>query len=170
MVGKDVALLDEKEFCSFYCRAYPFTERVQSSREALPSPPAAFHSPPIDLKSCSVKGISMGTCLRRTTLCLLLHNVFGILHAMARASRACNVHNMRYERAPWSGYARKGACFSHRLVRRHGKKKAIRALAHNVLVIIDPILGTKKPSNDPGTDDGDQRDRGRSERHHMLSP
>lgn len=57
------------------------------------------------------------------------------------------------------------SAFSHRLARRHGKKKAITALAHNVFVIISHILRTKKPSHELGAASFDQRDRGRIERH-----
>src|SRR6266566_2082505 len=57
--------------------------------------------------------------------------------------------------------------FYHRMARRHGKQKAIMALAHKVLVIIYHILRTKKPYTDLGADYFDQRDRGRIERHHI---
>lgn len=59
------------------------------------------------------------------------------------------------------------SAFYHRLARRHGKKKAITALAHKVLVIMYHILRTKKPSADLGADSFDHRDRGRIERHHI---
>ncbi|WP_157507376.1 hypothetical protein [Ktedonobacter racemifer] len=59
------------------------------------------------------------------------------------------------------------SAFYHRMARRHGKKKAIMALAHKVLVIIYHILRTKKPYADLGADYFDQRDRGRIERHHI---
>jgi transposase len=59
------------------------------------------------------------------------------------------------------------SAFYHRMARRHGKKKAIMALAHKVLVIIYHILRTKKPYSDLGADYFDQRDRGRIERHHI---
>ena len=53
------------------------------------------------------------------------------------------------------------------MARRHGKQKAILALAHKVLVIIYHILRTKKPYTDLGADYFDQRDRERIERHHI---
>jgi len=59
------------------------------------------------------------------------------------------------------------SAFYHRMARRHVKKKAIMALAHNVLVIIYHILRTKKPYTDLGADYFDQRDRERIERHHI---
>ena len=59
------------------------------------------------------------------------------------------------------------SAFYHRMVRRHGKPKAIMALAHKVLVIIYHILRTKKAYSDLGADYFDQRDRGRIERHHI---
>jgi transposase len=59
------------------------------------------------------------------------------------------------------------SAFYHRIARRHGKQKAIMALAHKVLVIIYHILPTKKPSSDLGADYFDHQDRGRIERHHI---
>ena len=59
------------------------------------------------------------------------------------------------------------SAFYHRMARRHGKQKAITALAHKVLVIVYHILRTKKPYSDLGTDYFDQQDRGRIERHHI---
>ena len=59
------------------------------------------------------------------------------------------------------------SAFYHRMARRHGKNKAMMALAHKVLVIIYHILRTKKPYTDLGVDDFDQRDRGRIEHHHI---
>jgi transposase len=59
------------------------------------------------------------------------------------------------------------SAFYHRLARRHGKRKAITALAHKVLVILSHILRTKKPYTDLGADYFDQRDRERIERHHI---
>ena len=59
------------------------------------------------------------------------------------------------------------SAFYHRMARRLGKKKAITALAHKVLVIIYHILLTKKPYTDLGADYFDQKDRGRIERHHV---
>jgi transposase len=59
------------------------------------------------------------------------------------------------------------SAFYHRMVRRHGKPKAIVALAHKVLVIIYHILQTKKPYTDLGVDHFDQQDRERLQRHHL---
>ena len=59
------------------------------------------------------------------------------------------------------------SAFSHRIARRHGKQKAIMALAHKVLVIIYHLLRTKKPSSDLGADYFDRQDRERIERHHI---
>jgi transcriptional regulator with XRE-family HTH domain len=59
------------------------------------------------------------------------------------------------------------AAFYHRMVRRHGKPKAITALAHKVLVIIYHLLRTKKPYTDLGAQYFDQQDRERIERHHL---
>ena len=53
------------------------------------------------------------------------------------------------------------------MARRHGKPKAITALAHKVLIIVYHILRTKKPYTDLGADYFDQQDRGRIERHHI---
>lgn len=57
--------------------------------------------------------------------------------------------------------------FYHRLVRRIGKKKAITALAHKVLVVIYHILYTKKPYSDLGADFFDHKDQERIQRHHV---
>jgi transposase len=46
----------------------------------------------------------------------------------------------------------------HRLARRLGKKKAVVAVAHSLLVIIYHILSTKKPYHDLGADYFEQRD------------
>ena len=59
------------------------------------------------------------------------------------------------------------SAFYHRMARRHGKHKAIAALAHKVLVVIYHILRTKKPYTDLGADYFDQRDRKRIELHHV---
>ena len=59
------------------------------------------------------------------------------------------------------------SAFYHRMARRHGKHKAIAALAHKVLVVIYHILRTKKPYTDLGADYFDQRDRKRIELHHI---
>jgi transposase len=57
--------------------------------------------------------------------------------------------------------------FYHRLVRRHGKQKAILALAHKVLVIIYHVLRTKKPYADLGANHFDLQDAARIQRHHI---
>jgi hypothetical protein len=59
------------------------------------------------------------------------------------------------------------SAFYHRMARRHGKHKALAALAHKVLVVIYHILRTKKPYTDLGVDYFDQRDRKRMELHHV---
>jgi transposase len=59
------------------------------------------------------------------------------------------------------------SAFYHRMARRHGKPKAITALAHKVLVIIYHILRTKKLYTDLGADYFDHQDRERIERHHL---
>ena len=59
------------------------------------------------------------------------------------------------------------SAYYHRIARRRGKKKAIVALEHKVLVIIYHVLRTKKPYADLGPDYFDQRDRTRLERHHI---
>jgi hypothetical protein len=59
------------------------------------------------------------------------------------------------------------SAFYHRIARRHGKQKAITALAHKVLVIIYHILRTKKPYTDLGANYFDRQDRERIERHHL---
>jgi len=59
------------------------------------------------------------------------------------------------------------SAFYHRMVRRHGKPKAIAALAHKVLVILYHILLTKKPYTDLGADYFDHQDRAHIERHHI---
>jgi transposase len=59
------------------------------------------------------------------------------------------------------------SAYYHRIARRRGKKKAIVALEHKVLVIIYHVLRTRKPYADLGPDYFDQRDRSRLERHHI---
>ena len=59
------------------------------------------------------------------------------------------------------------SAFYHRMARRHGKHKALAALAHKVLVVLYHILRTKKPYRDLGADYFDQRDRKRIELHHV---
>ena len=58
--------------------------------------------------------------------------------------------------------------FYHRLVRRMGKKKAITALAHKVLVVIYHVLTKKEPYSDLGADFFDQQNQQRVERHHVA--
>jgi transposase len=55
----------------------------------------------------------------------------------------------------------------HRLARRLGKKKAVVAVSHSVLVIISQLLRTKKPSTDLGADSFAQLEKTRLERHHV---
>lgn len=56
------------------------------------------------------------------------------------------------------------SAFYHRISRRRGKKKAIIAVAHTLLVIIYHVLATKKPYEELGTDYFDQLDKARIER------
>lgn len=55
----------------------------------------------------------------------------------------------------------------HRLAQRLGKKKAVVAVSHSVLVIIYHLLRTKKPYTDLGADYFAQLDKTRIERHHV---
>jgi transposase len=55
----------------------------------------------------------------------------------------------------------------HRLARRLGRKKAIVALAHSILVIIYHVLRTKKPYADLGADYFDKLDTTRIQQHHI---
>jgi transposase len=55
----------------------------------------------------------------------------------------------------------------HRLARRLGKKKAVVAVSHSILVIIYHLLRTKKPYTDLGADYFTQLDKTRIERHHV---
>ena len=55
----------------------------------------------------------------------------------------------------------------HRFARRLGKKKAVVAVAHSVLVIIYHVLRTKKPYTDLGADYFDTLDTARIQRHHV---
>jgi transposase len=55
----------------------------------------------------------------------------------------------------------------HRLARRIGKKKAIVAVSHSVLVIIYHILSTKQPYTDLGEDYFDKLNSVRIEQHHI---
>jgi transposase len=59
------------------------------------------------------------------------------------------------------------SAFYHRMARRHGKQKAILALAHKVLVIIYHLLRTKKPYTDLGANYFDKQDTARVQRHHI---
>lgn len=72
--------------------------------------------------------------------------------------------------AAWAAARTKGtylSAFSHRIARRRGKKKAIVALEHKLLIIIYHILRTKKPYSDLGADYFDQVEKARLERHHI---
>ena len=55
----------------------------------------------------------------------------------------------------------------HRLARRIGKKKAIVALAHSILVIIYHVLRTKKPYAELGADHFDKLNTERIQQHHI---
>jgi transposase len=55
----------------------------------------------------------------------------------------------------------------HRLARRLGKKKAVIAVAHSVLVIIYHVLRTKKPYTDLGADYFEKLDMTRIRQHHI---
>jgi transposase len=72
--------------------------------------------------------------------------------------------------AAWAAARTKGTYLSayyHRIARRRGKKKAIVALEHKLLVIISHVLLTKKPYSDLGADYFDQLEKTRLERHHI---
>ncbi len=72
--------------------------------------------------------------------------------------------------AAWATARTKGTYLSayyHRIARRRGKKKAIVALEHKLLVIIYHVLLTKKPYSDLGADYFDQLEKTRLERHHI---
>ena len=56
----------------------------------------------------------------------------------------------------------------HRLARRRGKRRAVVAVAHSVVVIVYHLLATKQPYQDLGADYFDQRDKERLERHHVT--
>lgn len=56
------------------------------------------------------------------------------------------------------------AAFYHRIARRRGKKRAILAVAHKLLVIIYHVLKTKKPSHELGEAYFDQLERVHIER------
>jgi transposase len=55
----------------------------------------------------------------------------------------------------------------HRLARKRGKKKAVVAVSHSVLVILYHILRDKRPYSDLGADYFDKLDTKRIERHHI---
>lgn len=59
------------------------------------------------------------------------------------------------------------SAFYHRIARRRGKKKAIVALEHKLLIIIYHVLLTNKPYHDLGADYFDQREKARLEWHHI---
>jgi transposase len=59
------------------------------------------------------------------------------------------------------------AAFYHRIARRRGKKKAIVALEHKLLIIIYHVLCTKKPYSDLGADYFDQLEKAHLQRHHI---
>lgn len=72
--------------------------------------------------------------------------------------------------AAWAAARTKGTYLSayyHRIARRRGKKKALVALEHKLLVIIYHVLLTKKPYSDLGVDYFDQLEKTRLERHHI---
>jgi transposase len=72
--------------------------------------------------------------------------------------------------AAWAAARTKGTYLSayyHRIARRRGKKKAIVALEHKLLVIIYHVLLTKKPYSDLGADYFDQLEKTRLQRHHI---
>src|SRR5579859_124442 len=56
------------------------------------------------------------------------------------------------------------SAFYHRIARRRGRKKAIVAVAHKLLVIIYHVLSTKKPYEELGVDYFDHLDQARIER------
>jgi transposase len=67
----------------------------------------------------------------------------------------------------WVGAHTKGtylSAFSHRVARRRGKKRAMLAVAHQLLVIIDHVLKTKNPYREVGEDDFDHLERVHIER------
>ena len=55
----------------------------------------------------------------------------------------------------------------HRLARRLGKKKAVVAVSHSVLVIVYHVLRTKKPYTDLGADYFEKLDTTRIQQHHI---
>lgn len=59
------------------------------------------------------------------------------------------------------------AAQDHRLARRKGKRRAVMAVAHSVLVIIYYILRDKKPYSDLGADYFDRLDTQRVQRYHI---
>lgn len=70
----------------------------------------------------------------------------------------------------WSGARGKGTHRHgqyHRLARRRGKYRAILAVAHSVVVIIDHMLRDRRPSADLGPDYFERLDTARTQRHHV---
>lgn len=59
------------------------------------------------------------------------------------------------------------SAFYHRIARRRGKKKAILAVAHKLLVMIYHVLRTKKPYTELGPDYFDRLEADRLQRHHI---
>ena len=72
--------------------------------------------------------------------------------------------------AAWAAARTKGSylsAFYQRLARRRGKKKALVALEHKLLIIIYHVLRTRKPYSDLGADYFDRLEKNRLERHHI---
>jgi transposase len=72
--------------------------------------------------------------------------------------------------AAWAAARTKGtylSAFYHRLARRRGKKKALVALEHKLLIIIYHVLLTKKTYSDLGAEYFDHLEKNRLERHHI---
>jgi len=72
--------------------------------------------------------------------------------------------------AAWAAARTKGSylsAFYHRLARRRGKKKALGALEHKLLIIIYHVLRTRKPYSDLGADYFDHLEQDRLQRHHI---
>jgi transposase len=72
--------------------------------------------------------------------------------------------------AAWAAARTKGSylsAFYQRLARRRGKKKALVALEHKLLIIIYHVLLTKKPYQDLGVDYFDHLEKSHLERHHI---
>ena len=72
--------------------------------------------------------------------------------------------------AAWAAARTKGSylsAFYHRLARRRGKKKALVALEHKLLIIIYHVLSTRKPYRDLGAEYFDHLEKNRLERLHI---